>query len=99
MIFLIAYDRKTQTLMQEVEVFDDSRRKDAYNRRLDVELALPAEAHRYEVVLLEAESREVIEQTHARYFFGVAELARSARADLNKMAERLRKQAEKRLTR
>lgn len=98
MIFLIVYDRKTQQLMRDIEVFEDSSRSDAYQRRLEAELALPTDAGRYEVVLLEAESRQVIERTHARYFFGVTALVESAKAELTKMSERVREKERKRST-
>ena|ERR1700726_965289 len=91
MIFLVAYDRRTQQLVQNVEEFQDDRRGDAYQRRLEVELALPKDEGHYEVVLLEADSREVIERTHARYFFGTGALVESAKDELTKTVERLHK--------
>jgi hypothetical protein len=90
MIFLIAYDRRTQRLMQEVETFSDEQREDAYRRRLEAELALPKEEDRYEVVLLEGRSREAIELTHARYFFDPRALVRSTRVTLQKKSKQLR---------
>jgi hypothetical protein len=90
MIFLISYDRRTQSLTQAVEVFADAQRDEAYRRRLEAELELPKEEQRYEVVLLEGPSREAIEVSHARYFFGPHELIESARESLQRATDRRR---------
>lgn len=94
MIFLIAYDRQTQTLLRGVEEFSDSARDEAYRRRLEVELALPREEGRYEVVLLEAPSRDVIERSHARYFFTPRELVRAAKKSADVQGEAVRRAVE-----
>jgi hypothetical protein len=89
MIFLVAYDRRTQKLLREIEVFDDEHRADAKRRRLEVEIRLPKEEQRYEVVLLEARSRAVLEETHARYFSDLRALVESAKDELGKISARL----------
>jgi|SRR5580658_116151 hypothetical protein len=92
MIFLIAYDRRVQRLIQPVESFDDGRRSESRRRRLEVELAMPPEEGRYEVVLLEAESLGVIEQTHARYFAAnIRALVDDARDDVRDAERRFEK--------
>ncbi len=68
MIFLVAYDRRTQRLMQPLETFHPSERSSARRRRHEIQVRLPAEEARYEVVLLEASDEEAIRKTHARYF-------------------------------
>lgn len=67
MIFLISYDRQTQSLMRPVESFTEDERAEARRRRFEVQLALPEEQGRYEVVLLEASSDRDIRQTHALF--------------------------------
>jgi hypothetical protein len=68
MIFLISYDRRTQRLTEPVETFDSSERSSARRRRHEIQLGLPVEVGRYEVVLLEASDEQAIRKTHARYF-------------------------------
>ena len=93
MIFLVAYDRQEQGLLRPVEAFDNNERDEARRRRLQLQLELPAVADRYEVVLLEAASLDVIEQTHARYFKTVSELIESAKGELARSAQSLRERA------
>lgn len=96
MIFLVAYDRQKQALMRPVEAFEDTRRAEAGQRRLELQLALPIEDGRFEVVLLEAKSFGIVQLTHARYFAdSAAELAEDARSEaarrIDKVAERTKR--------
>jgi len=75
MLFLIEYNRSTETLVQ-FRKFDDSERQAAQNARLDLELKLNREGIQHEVVILEAPSEEAIRYTHGRYFKDLAELVR-----------------------
>jgi hypothetical protein len=91
MIFLIAYDRRSQKLVQEVEQFDSSQSAEARRRRLDLQLSLPVEDGRYEVALLEADSMAIVRETHARYFAGdIGELVEDARGELKRYDADLR---------
>jgi hypothetical protein len=91
MIFLIAYDRQAQKLTREVEQFDSSQNAEARRRRLDLQLSLPAEDGRYEVVLLEADSMAIVRETHSRYFAGdIEELVEDARRELGRNDATLR---------
>src|ERR1700693_412690 len=96
MIFLVAYDRREQKLLREVETFDSGRRPEAYRRRLEVQLSLPSDEGRYEVVLLEAASRKIIEETHARYFHDVPTLIRDAKDELDATDRRLQNRKKRR---
>lgn len=71
---LLVYDRRRRTIVREVEFADDEL-KCAVNERLAEEIAHKADPN-IEVVLLEADSRETLLRTHARYFKTVAEIAR-----------------------
>ncbi len=83
MIFLVAYDRRSQTLLHDIEEFADAMVGPARERRLEVQMSLPPEEGRYEVVLLEADSLLTVKETHARYFAAnVSELVDEARSDL-----------------
>ncbi len=93
MIFLVAYDRQERRLTQPVEEFPAEKRGLARRRRLEVQMSLPRNTGRYEVVLLEADSRKDIEETHARYFFDTKALANQAKIDVDKSGERLREAA------
>ena len=75
MLFLIEYNRPTETLVQ-FRKFDDSERQVAQNARLDLELKLNREGIQHEVVILEAPSEEAIRHTHGRYFKDLTELVR-----------------------
>lgn len=72
---LLVYDRRRRTILREEE-FADADLKRAVNERLAEEIAHKADRN-IEVVLLEADSRETLLTTHARYFKTVAEIARS----------------------
>jgi hypothetical protein len=91
MFFLIAYDRRTQSLTLPLETFKNGEASAARRRRLDVQLSLPQEEGRYEVVLLEGNSLEDIHETHARYFAtNEAELIEQARGDARAGEQRAR---------
>jgi hypothetical protein len=97
MILILSYDRRTQKLRRPIEQFPDERWSEARKRRLDLQLELPSEEGRYEVVLLEASSLEAIRETHARYFAQDAhELVQQAKAEVARTAARLDEVKEKR---
>lgn len=73
--FLLVYDRSRRTILRE-EAYADDELKRAVNDRLAAEIAHKADPN-IEVVLLEADSRETLLTTHARYFKTVSEIARS----------------------
>jgi hypothetical protein len=70
--YLVVYDRSTGAV--EVEEFADAERDLALHRRFEREREQPNRPE-IEVVVLGAESREALEQTHARYFKTFQELA------------------------
>lgn len=67
MIFLVEYDR-SQGRVIKFESFDDTKRSQAEEARLDLELLLKNRGTEHEVVLLDAMSEEALRQTHRRYF-------------------------------
>ena len=67
MIFLIEYNRPEGQIVT-FRNFDDSRRREAENSRLDIELDLNRREVSHEVVLLEAEREAALRLTHRRYF-------------------------------
>ena len=71
-LFLLVYDRRTGSLDVDDE-YPDADRASAMQRRFELEREHRLDPN-IEVVLLEARSREVLEQTHARYFRTVREL-------------------------
>jgi hypothetical protein len=73
MLFLIDYDRSTQKIVS-MRTFESSERAAAVDARFALELEQHASETVREVVLLEAESEEVIRHTHGRYFYTIAEL-------------------------
>ncbi|MFL6128612.1 MAG: hypothetical protein ACJ73E_06060 [Mycobacteriales bacterium] len=73
--FLLTYDRHRGSILREVEFADDELKR-AVSQRLAEEIAHKADPN-IEVVLLEADSRQTLLITHARYFKTVAEIARS----------------------
>ncbi len=76
MIFLIEYDRARGRIVT-FEVFDESKRVQAQNHRLDIELDLNRRRVEHEVVLLDAASEEALRKTHRRYFESPREIAES----------------------
>jgi hypothetical protein len=77
MIFLIEYNRGEGRIVT-FRNFDDSRRREAEDLRLNIELALNRKGVDHEVVLLEAESEEALRRTHQRYFADLAQMLKSA---------------------
>lgn len=67
MVFLIHYDRASGRLV-ELREFLDSQRDEAALARLDLEIQLLAQGNGHEVVLLEASSKDILKNTHRRYF-------------------------------
>jgi hypothetical protein len=74
--FLIVFDRELGELLEMTE-FDTARQ--AEDERIQLELAHRREPS-IEIVVLEADSREQLRSTHARYFGsrGLEDLARAA---------------------
>jgi hypothetical protein len=72
MIFLIVYDRKTQTRLVDHE-FSDSDAKQAESQRASAE-AQYAGNDGVEVILLRSFDRDTLMKTHSRYFFTAQEL-------------------------
>ncbi len=67
MVFLIEYNKRKGRIVTFRE-FDDSKRREAENARLEIELDLNRKGVDHEVVLLEAESEAALHRTHRRYF-------------------------------
>jgi hypothetical protein len=74
--YLLVYDRSTGAV--EVEEFADNERELALHRRF-IRERQQAKRPEVEIVVLGAESREALEQTHARYFKTFQELANTGR--------------------
>jgi hypothetical protein len=67
MVFLIEYNKSEGRIVTFRE-FDDSKRREAENLRLEIELDLNRKDVDHEVVLLEAENEAALHRTHRRYF-------------------------------
>jgi hypothetical protein len=67
MVFLIEYNKSEGRIVTFRE-FDDSKRREAENLRLEIELDLNRKGVDHEVVLLEAENEAALHRTHRRYF-------------------------------
>ena len=76
MIFLIEYDRAGGRVIS-LNQFEDAKRLQAQEARLDLELRLSKCSVEREVVLLEAPSYEALTRTHRRYFEDLQRLAES----------------------
>ena len=76
MIFLLEYDRPTGKLVM-IQNYAERHRSVAQERKLQLELDLRQRHVQHEVVLLEAESEEVLRQSYRRYFQDLATLART----------------------
>lgn len=81
MIFLVEYDRK-QGKLETLQAFEQSRRSEAENSRLMIELALHRTGVEHEVVLLEATTEQALRQTYRRYFEDLPQLTSSGSAVL-----------------
>ena len=82
MIFLIEYDRSAGSSVS-IQEFPDSRKLEAEDARLKIELELNASGTKHDVVLLEAESKTALRRTHQRYF-GAFDPVTKSRDDLAK---------------
>jgi hypothetical protein len=67
MLYLIEFDRTTGERVT-FRSFDDSRRREAENERIALELDLNSRGIEREVILLQASSEEDLRRTHRRYF-------------------------------
>ena len=77
MIFLIEYDRPTGRRIT-FKTFEDSKREEAANERLEIELDLNRRSLDHEVVLLEAENEGALRRTHRRYFEDARQIVKSS---------------------
>ena len=77
MLFLIDYDRRRGQIVR-MFTYDDSRRREAEDARLALDLELRQSGVEREIVLLEAASEEALRKTHSRYFENWMTIARSA---------------------
>ena len=75
-IYLIHYDRVSSILVS-IKEFSEVDRALATKERVDLEIALCAQGLQQEVVLLEAESEDVLRTTHRRYFETLDQLRKS----------------------
>jgi hypothetical protein len=74
MIFLIDYDRHAGELI-ELRQFQDDQKPEAFEARLNRELALKSKGIIHEVVLLDAADENALRKTHRRYFENLSQLA------------------------
>jgi F420-0:gamma-glutamyl ligase len=77
MIFLIEYNRSEGRIIN-IKEFKNSERAEAENLRLQIELGLNRNKLNYEVVLLEAASKDALLKTHSRYFKTYTEIGSSS---------------------
>ncbi len=77
MLFLIEYDRSRGAVIK-MTTFPDTKRQEAEDARLNLELKLNRQGIQKEVVLLEAASEEALRLTHRRYFEDLVDLAKSS---------------------
>ena len=76
MIFLIAYDRSKGEVIEE-KIYDNAEIEHANADRLRQEIRHSPDSG-IEIVILQSDSREELERTHARYFKTVRQLQQSA---------------------
>ncbi len=74
MLFLIAYDRKRESV-ETFQTFQSSDRDLADDTRLDLELDLLKRGIDLEVVILEADDESILRKTHSRYFLDRSKIA------------------------
>ena len=74
MLFLIEYDREQGEIVS-LRKFNKSRKKEAEQARLELELDLSRFGVKHEVVILDAVNEAHVRQTHRRYFESLDELA------------------------
>ncbi len=75
--FLLVYDRRERNL-RECKEFGPAEREKALEERFGREVDLQS-AQDVEVVVIGAESRAVLETTHARYFRSIGEMTKSVK--------------------
>lgn len=75
MVFLIEYDRQAGKIVT-IKGFKESDRKVAEDKRLETELNLNTIGSKHEVVILEADNKNILRRTHARYFRKLKDLAK-----------------------
>ena len=80
--FLLVYDQAAGRVM-ELREFPDAERSQALEARFQIERELSGRDD-VEVIVLGANSREDLEQTHARYFQSIGELATGERSDASR---------------
>lgn len=73
MIFIIDYDRARGQLAH-IEVFADTERHEAEDKRLVTELTHHRKGVKHEVVLLQAANEQALRETHRRYFADITTL-------------------------
>jgi hypothetical protein len=73
MLFLIEYARPEGRIVT-IKEFADSEKAAADDARIALEVSLNRAGTHHEVVLLQAQSREALRQTHNRYFADLREL-------------------------
>jgi hypothetical protein len=66
-VFLVRYDRRRQRLI-EIREFSAARRPEAEEARFRAELEALRRHQDMEIVILEADSLDVLRQTHRSYF-------------------------------
>jgi hypothetical protein len=76
MIFLIEYNRREGSIAT-FRKFDDLRRREAEDSRLEIEVDLNRKGVDHEVVLLEAVSEDMLRRTHRRYFEDLLQILKS----------------------
>jgi hypothetical protein len=74
MLFLVDYDRKFGKIVS-LKTFDNARRQEAEDARLELELQVGVSAPDREIVLLDAASEFALRKTHRRYFDDIETLA------------------------
>jgi hypothetical protein len=79
MIFLVVYDTHSGSLLEEVREFPEDRRAEAADALGAAQQQYIDRLNSIEIALFEGDSREMLEQTHSRYFNSLANL----RASLN----------------
>lgn len=72
-IFLLIYDRSAKRLLR-VEEYEQADRSRALRDRHQAEVAAMQQHRDEEIVILEAESLDVLKRTHGSYFYTVQEL-------------------------
>jgi hypothetical protein len=91
MIFLVEYDRRKGRLVN-IREFVDSERTHAEDARIELEVSLSHAKVDHEVVLLQAQSREALRQTHNRYFADLRELIGDLATSTSRFVLRERKE-------